>query len=170
MGGHASPILCAIAVAFDEYMWTKAYNIQLHHSFLCIRYVDNRLTFMDSNLQTINSYNRFLDFLFYQYPVELEDCGNNIFLGYTIDMEQLSMAYVIPEESHAYRSIRSAGTTAKVLSGLTARLRLLYRGTFPSCNRLPLAKILIQKYEDKGFPKSILTSMLFKVTCKYPKH
>ena len=170
MGGHASPILCAIAVAFDEHMWTKAYNIQLHHSFLCIRYVDNRLTFMDSNLQTINSYNRFLDFLFYQYPVELEDCGNDIFLGYTIDMKQLSMAYVIPEESHAYRSIRSAGTTTKVLSGLTARLHLLYRGTFPSCNRLPLAKILIQKYEDRGFPKNILTSMLFKVTCKYPKH
>ena len=167
MGGHASPILCAVAVAYDEWIWKKAYNIQLHPSFLCIRYVDNRLTILEENLNQIPAYSRFLNKLFYKFPVELEDCGNNKFLGYCLDFHKGHIWFDVPTEKHAYRSIRSAGTTDKVLSGLTARLHLLHRGTHPKELAKPLISQLLENYEQHGFPKNILTRIAFKVGIQY---
>ena len=93
IGGHASPVLCAVAVAFQEFLWCKAYDISKSMTricenslpkLLCIRYVDNRLSIIQREEMGNRSFARFLDQSFYQHPVELEDCGDNKFLGYEI--------------------------------------------------------------------------------------
>ena len=167
MGGHASPILCAVAVAYDEFIWMNAYKITLDSSFICVRYVDNRLTMVNTKLAEHSAYRMFLDKMFYQFPVELEDCGNQEFLGYVINIEEKCISFKVPQEAHAYRSCRSAGTMDKVLSGLTARLHLLYRGTFPRSNAKALIQELLGHYEQKGFPRFVLSRIAFKVSARY---
>jgi hypothetical protein len=119
IGGHASPAICSLAVAYREFVWQKAYSICVSSSsFMCIRYVDNRGTFYDPELQRLASFRRFLSPLFYEFPIELEDCGNDVFLGYKIDLNTNECTWIVPEEPHAYRSVNSAGTISRLLTGL----------------------------------------------------
>ena len=101
--------------------------------------------------------------------MELEDCGNNEFLGYCLDFQKGHIWFDVPAEKHAYRSARSAGTMDKVLSGLTARLHLLHRGTHPKELAKPLTSQLLENYEQNGFPKNILTRIAFRVGIQYRK-
>ena len=133
---------------------------------LCVRYVDNRLAILDKIAMEGPAYERFLDALFYEYPVQLEDCGNNKFLGYLLDMEAGTMIFDIPTEPFFYRSIRSAGTQRRILSGLGARLFLLYRGTYPAHLAPAIAATMIQRYVDQGFTARLLHAIHHQVRCK----
>ena len=134
---------------------------------MCIRYVDNRGTCYDPELQRLASFRRFLSPLFYEFPIELEDCGNDVFLGYKIDLSANECTWIVPEEPHAYRSVKSAGTVSRLLSGLQARLHLLYRGTFPRALAAPLVKKLLQHYVDQGFQTEDLHRVAFRVSSIY---
>ena len=114
-----------------------------------------------------NSMRRFTSLLFYDHPVELEPCGNDDFLGNVLDMFHNRFTYKVPQDECAYRSCHSAGSTNRVLSGLNARLHLLFRATFPRSLAPQLLSQLIAKYEAKGFPHQVLSKMSFKVSSKY---
>jgi len=162
IGGQLSPVLCAIAVSFEEMIWIRAYSDITHSAFLCIRYVDKRLTFVNKKHLDNFPMRRFLHPLFYGSPVELEDCGNTKFLGYIIDVESHTMQFDVPETTFSYRSNRPAGTTGRILSGLVARLHLIHRGTFPESLIKPTIDKLLEGYRQQGFTPS----ELFQVTRK----
>ena len=66
IGGHASPSICSMAVAYREIVWMHAYKIHEHSEMLCIRYVDNRLTIISKTLRKTDAFARLCDLLFYQ--------------------------------------------------------------------------------------------------------
>jgi len=165
--GHLSPVLCAAAVSVQEAIWIKAYDVQLHSAFLCIRYVDNRLTVLPRQLSSESCYNCFLDLNFYAHPVELENCGDMKFLGYEINLQAGTMEFVVPSEPFAFRSTRSAGTVHRILSGLTARFHLIHRGSFPKNLVRPSVQKLLRGYALQGFDQKLLSQIAFKVSSKY---
>jgi hypothetical protein len=166
IGGHASPILCAAAVAFQEHLWQRAYDVCLSSSqFLCIRYVDNRITIPCESIRNQPAVQRFLHPLFYVSPVELESCGNNILLGYSIHKDKV--LYEVPTNSFCYRSARSAGSKKIVLSGLQARLHLLHRGTFPKKHCPALVSQILGMYQLQGFHMSLLQRIADRVAIRY---
>ena len=168
IGGHASPALCALAVTFKEQMWLQAYNVQItSSSLLCIRYVDNRFVAIKRSLMKQAAFQRFLSMNFYDPPVELEPCGNDDLVGYRLDFLRNQCLYVVPTESYEFRSSKSAGSTSRNLSGLNARLHLLYRGTFPRSLAPTLVSQLLEGYSKKGFDPAILRRMAFKVSLRY---
>jgi hypothetical protein len=167
IGGHASPALCALAVTFKEFVWQKAYGIQMGSHLLCIRYVDNRFTAVEEHLLQHAAYQRFMSMDFYDPPVELEPCGNNVLLGYELDFYQFTCKYVVPTETYEFRSAHSAGSIHRTLSGLTARLHLLYRGTYPRSLAASLVKELLAGYVRSGFDRQILRKISFRVSSMY---
>jgi hypothetical protein len=171
IGGQASPALCALAVTYKEFVWQQAYKICTQDArFLCIRYVDNRLTVLASLLAAQSSFQRFLDPFFYQHPVELEPCGDMFFLGYLLDFDKAECLFRVPSQTHEYRSTRSAGSTRRCLSGFTARLFLLHRGTYPRSRIPPLVKIMIGHYVHHGFPPMLLHALASKVARSIHRH
>ena len=134
---------------------------------LCIRYVDNRLTVISKELRKLPSFERFCNLLFYQSPIELEDCGDNILLGYEISLTSRYCRYVVPKFNYDFRSIRSAGGTSRILSGLNARLHLLYRGTSPKSDSHKLVSLLLQGYVRQGFSLEVVKRAAFKICTKY---
>ena len=173
IGGQASPALCALAVTYKEHVWQHAYGILTNPPphMLCIRYVDNRLTIIHPELLHHAAYKRFTHLHFYDPPVELEPCGDDKFLEYAIDFMLGSCLYIVPSHAHEYRSTRSASSTARALSGMTARLHLFYRGTYPSHHCPRLVQELLHHYNNQGFPMFMLHSLasrVKKVYCKKP--
>jgi len=167
IGGQASPALCALAVTYKEHVWIKAYHITKHSGFLCIRYVDNRLTVIEDSLQSLSSYKRFTSLQFYEDPVELEACGTDEFLGYQLDFANCTCLYKIPDGPYHYRSTRSAGSAHRILSGLQARIHLLYRGTFPRTEAPRLLNELLENYVARGFTMQQLRSVSFRISAAY---
>jgi hypothetical protein len=167
IGGHASPSICSMAVAYREFVWARAYQIAKHADMLCVRYVDNRLTIISKSLERTPPFSRFCNLLFYEAPIELENCGDNVLLGYRIDLTTKTCHYVVPEQAYFYRSPRSAGTTRRILSGLNARLHLLYRGTFPRTEARNLVSQLFHGYVQQGFHLDILKRIAFKINSRY---
>ena len=110
---------------------------------------------------------RFLSMNFYDSPVELEPCGNNNLVGYELDFVHNRCLYLVPTESYEFRSSKSAGSTSRNLSGLNARLHLLYRGTFPKTEVPQLVDKLLQGYVRNGLDISTLKQMAFRVSLRY---
>ena len=169
IGGQASPAICAIVVAFREHMWLTAYQTTISSSQLCIRYVDNRAIMLSPIDEETARFKLLLNMEFYVLPIELEQCGHNILLGFEINMQQLQILFVPPQFQHEYRSPRSAGSTQRILSGLGARLHILHRGTFPRSNIPELVNKLFNVYVLKGFHISTLRKIGFKVAAKFGK-
>ena len=176
IGGHASPVLCAAAVAYEEFIWIRAYGLvkkSIHITeagippLFCIRYVDNRLTLVQRDVQCQWSIARFIRQDFYKSPVELEDCGDDKFLGFRLNVMESKMTFVVPEDGYAYRNVRSAGTIQKILSGLQARLHLIHRGTFPKSDISSSVNQLLQGYEKQGFDIKVLRRIAFRTAGKF---
>ena len=134
---------------------------------MCIRYVDNRLTVIDESLQNLSSYKRFTSLSFYEDPVELEACGNDEILGCQLDFENCTCLCKIPDGPYHYRSTRSAGSITWILSGLQARVHLLYRGTFPRTEAPRLLNELLENYVARGFAIQQLRSVSFRISAAY---
>ena len=95
--------------------------------------------------------------------MELEPCGNDLYLGFRLDIRHRSVRYVIPSHMGQYRSPRSAGTLRLRLSGFRARLHILFQGTWPKNAALESAHALLNMYEKKGFTRADLAPILAAV-------
>ena len=51
-----------------------------------------------------------LNLEFYKRPVELESCNSDVYLGFTLNMEDRTLSYIIPPHLGQYRSFQSAGS------------------------------------------------------------
>ena len=88
IGGPASPALCNLVVHLDERMWRQTWNIVNHSHTLILRYVDNRLIIAQPLDLHSPAMKEFCSLDFYRYPVELEEVGDNHFLGFNIDLDK----------------------------------------------------------------------------------
>ena len=90
IGNQISPVVSNIAVTLIERVWYSSFQSQLQgtqriHSFLMIRYVDNRFALFPKSLVHEKALKLFCHKHFYQLPVELEDVGTNELLGFDVD-------------------------------------------------------------------------------------
>ena len=167
IGAQASPAICATVTAYRESVWAHAYKVNLSEAGFFLRYVDNRLVFTLPGKAQEPAFVRFLSLLFYRSPIELESCGNQIILGCKYDTVNRTCLYVPPEHAYQYRSILTAGTPSRALSGFRARLHLLYRYTYPRSKAIGIAQILMNGYINKGFSKPSLQKIHKQVHFKF---
>ena len=151
IGSQISPPVCNVAVAFDEYMWTNAFNLIIKSAGFFTRYVDNRAIIACKSLLNTYAYKPFMSLDFYRNPIELERLDDNVLLGFEILVSCKQCKFIIPKEQWQYRSLRSAGTLNQNLSGLTSRLFTIMRGSFPKSLAKPVGQQLCNRYIEAGF-------------------
>jgi hypothetical protein len=152
IGGPASPALCNLVVHLDERMWRQAWNVMTHSHTLILRYVDNRLIIAQPLDLHKPAMREFCSLDFYRYPVELEEVGDNHFLGFNIDLDKREIRYMMPTESWQFKSIHSANGMSYNLASLQSRLYIIMRGASPHL-RKEQCRHLADVYIKLGFDK-----------------
>ena len=169
IGGPASPALCNLVVHLDERMWRQSWNIISHPHALVLRYVDNRLILAQPlDLQT-PAMREFCSLDFYRHPVELEEVGDNHFLGFNIDMEKTEVRYKMPAEAWQFKSPSSANGMCYNLASLQSRLFIIMRGASPHLRR-EQCRQLADLYVSLGYNKNevdLITCTVIRKGRKY---
>ena len=96
IGNQISPVLSAIAVAFEEYMWATTYSNFLESNrttMFLMRYVDNRFLIFSDHLLKNKAMKLPCHPSFYRDPVTLEDVGDLRILGCLVDPEKRHVSY-----------------------------------------------------------------------------
>jgi hypothetical protein len=85
VGAPASPVICNITAAFEEHVWIKAFNLTWFSATklpaFFSRYVDNRACIIHQSDMSL-AVRQLTSLDFYRPPVQLEEVGDNIFLGF----------------------------------------------------------------------------------------
>ncbi len=168
IGDPAAPAICAATVGVDEHCWHLSFNLCVRPSMFS-RYVDNRLVCLPEWALHDPRRKHLLDLDFYKPPVELECCNSDVYLGFTLQVKEGRFSYAIPPHPGQYRSPKSAGSLRLQLSGLRSRLHLIFAGTWPREQAIPSARLLVAKYQEKGFTAQDLLPILAAVRCKAEK-
>jgi hypothetical protein len=154
IGAPASPVICNIAAAFEEHVWIKAFNLTWFSATklpaFFSRYVDNRACIIHTSDMS-PAIRQLTSLDFYRPPVQLEEVGDNVFLGFEVKTNTKTITYIPPQHGWQFRSPQSAGTTSLLLGSLSSRLHLIARGTFPKDQAKKAAVSLCGQYVDKGF-------------------
>jgi hypothetical protein len=159
IGGPASPAISHLVVSFEEQMWFETFHSHLQQSSMlnnCFvqRYVDNRLILVPQQLQTDPILRILLHKNFYKTPIELEEVGDQHFLGFNIEPMSRQVTYMMPGQNWQFRHPSSAGSMSLKLSSLSSRMYILCRGVFPTSSRKCTAYELAQQYIQRGFPSA----------------
>ncbi len=159
IGNQISPVLCAIAVAFEEHIWTVMFQsfLESHktHLFL-MRYVDNRFFIYPKELKTHPAMIMICDELFYKSPVILEPVGDLHILGFLVDPAARTVTYIMPPEDWQYRTAKSAGTQSLNLGGYRSRAVIIKRQTFPKSLSYQYIARLQEEYKKRGYSSAML--------------
>ena len=159
IGNQISPVLCAIAVAFEEHIWTNMFHtfLQSHqmHLFL-MRYVDNRFFIYPKELKSHPAMTMICDEMFYKDPVILEPVGDLHILGFLVDPEARTVTYIIPPENWQHRTAKSAGTQSLNLGGYRSRAVIIKRQTFPKHLAHQYIVQLKEEYKKRGYSSALL--------------
>ena len=154
IGNQISPVISQIAVAIKEHMWVQSFNLfwQSHKHLVCaIRYVDNRLLLIPDTLMRNPAIQELVKLEFYGPPVQLEQVGNDEFLGFHLNTDERTAKLIMPTEKWQYRCPNSAGSRAIMLSGYKSRLTRVKRYTFPPEIVPEQVQILKDLYAKHGF-------------------
>ena len=154
IGNQLSPILCGLAVSFEEEMWCRTHEVLIQSyrvSCWFLRYVDNRCLVFPSQLLKMEPFRWLLRPDFCTAPVLLETCEPGELLGCSVSVEDKTVSYVIPCELWQYRCPESGGSIRVNLSGFGARLFIIARQVYPVQNRSRQIRQLIVKYREIGF-------------------
>ncbi len=166
IGAPASPVICNITAAFEEFVWIKAFNLTwastTRFPAFFSRYVDNRACIIHSSDMT-RATTQLISLDFYRPPVQLEEVEGNMFLGFAVDLSTRTVSYVPPSEAWQFRSPNSAGTSTLLLGSLCSRLHIIFRGTFPKSNAKKAAGLLCQQYVEKGFSSIAVFRLMNKI-------
>jgi hypothetical protein len=163
MGNQLSPILCDIAVTCTEQVWQKTYSVWLqnhHMTQFFYRYVDNRMAIFPKAHLIHQCMQQFCSHQFYQAPVMLEDVGSSVLLGCSIDIQNRTCEYVVPNAEWQFRSIRSAGSERLNLSGLRSRAALAARLSHPRSAKHEALSNLLDAYVQQGYSKTQVNQCL----------
>ena len=168
IGNPASPTICNIVTAHEEYCWAQCYRDLVHNqAFFRTRYVDNRLMFIPNTLQEHRGILELCDLDFYREPITLETVHDFHFLGFNLDTQQKSLKYIMQDETWRYRSAASAGSQTLAVSGYTARLHIIYRDSRPRSAARSSASHLTAIYRQNGFSEKLLLSLHRRVALKH---
>ena len=154
IGNQISPVISQIAVAVKEHFWIQSFDFfwQSHKHFICaIRYVDNRLLLIPSSLGSNPAIKELVKLDFYEPPVQLEEVGNDEFLGFHLSANERTAKLIMPTEKWQYRCPQSAGSNAIMMSGYKSRLVRVQRYTFPPEIVPQQIQILKDLYSKHGF-------------------
>ena len=165
IGMQASPPLCNITAAWEEWMWARTYGFLRHQRHLhgrcrflfVLRYVDNRLTIHDRCLDADRAIKDLIHLDFYRDPVQLEHVGDMKVLGYTLDVQAGTMRMLDQQSDWRIRHPHSATSTTRLLSGFKSRLHLVLQGVYPRSLRPSEIQKLIDKYVARGYSRRQLT-------------
>ena len=170
IGSPCSPPLCNLVASVHEYNWAKSMDIiwqdfRLAGVHYVRRYVDNRTAILTKHARTNNTkVANFFHLDFYEPPVQLEDVGDNKFLGFNVCLADNTCQYVLPE---VFRSAASAGSHRLILSGLRSRLHIIAKGTWPRSSRRKSMEQLGTLYEKQGFAPHVISTIVKKVSRRY---
>ena len=106
--------------AVKEHFWVQSFKLfwQSHKQFICaIRYVDNRLLLIPDSIIRNPAIRELIDLDFYVPPVQLEEVGNDEFLGFHLNIGSRTAKLMMPTERWQYRCPNSAGSAAITMSG-----------------------------------------------------
>jgi hypothetical protein len=166
IGSPISPTLCNITVAITEYHWLLTGSTLLNNVYMN-RYVDNRATIHEAHLMNYPEIRRLLHLDLYVPPVQLKQCGNEVYLGQTLNLHDGTISYVLPQASWQLRSHLSAGSLKLTTMGLQARLHIIYRDSDPRYHAHTIAKQLAYMYVQQGHHHSQVFRLLHKVSSRY---
>ena len=147
-------------------MWKASYNITVHSSQFCCwctRYADNRFTLINCDFSCPRAFEVFLDPEFYRAPITLETVNDNKILGFLCNASARTLTIDLPSDSSCYRSPRSAGADALLLSGFKTRLTLIRRFTYPKTLVSFFSQQLAQAYIDKQFHPDVVWRLIQKL-------
>ena len=163
IGSQCSPPICAIVVAFVEFLWLRSYRLKIISDILFIRYVDNRLICLPRHIAILPEYKELLSLDFYGRPVELEECGNTDILGFKLNLLHLSCRYNFPTEDYQFPSPANAGSASRLISGFQSRVHLIIRRTWPRQYITQDLRELIQLYTTHGFSRLKLQVVVSRI-------
>ena len=152
-------------------MWYETFETQiasskmLQHCFIH-RYVDNRLIIFPSQFKRNAILQLLISKSFYRHPIELEDVGDQHFLGFNVDIRDRSVQYNIPTEDWQHRRHASAGSNDLKLSSLSSRMYLMRRGTHPATLRNGAARALCEQYIKRGSCSQTVQKTAAKILSK----
>ena len=169
IGSPLSPTLCNITVAITEHHWLRTGEVLVRNHAYVNRYVDNRGIISPRWLLQHPEMQTFIQLEFYIPPIQLEQCGNTVYLGQSIDLENGHISYVLPAESWQFRSAKSAGSVNLNLMGFQSRLHIICRDSFPPQNAQNLARQLASLYIQRGHRRSTVLKLLQTVLKRYDK-
>ena len=172
IGGPASPAISHMVVSFEEQMWYETFQNHISSTRMlqrCFihRYVDNRLIIFPKCFSKDPVLQILLKKSFYKKPIELEDVGDNHFLGFDVNVANRTVMYNSPTADWQYRHWQSAGSPELKLSSLSSRMYLLCRGTWPPEYRKQAAKQLAEQYSRRGFNNEAVQSTVNKILAKF---
>ena len=132
-------------------MFLEALN-QPRFAFFGIRYVDNRFIIATEEAKLHPGFLALCDLDFYGHPVELEVVGDDLLLGFSVDVPQRTVQYRQPD-LRQIRDCVSAGSVRLRMSGLKSRAHLIRKYTYPpdliSASLFALADLYVQKGFDR---------------------
>ena len=113
--------------------------------------MDNRLLLIPDTLAPHPAIKELVKLEFYEPPVQLEEVGNDEFLGFHLNVKERASKLMMPTEKWQYRCPQSAGSKAIMLSGFKSRLVRVQRYSFPPEIVPEQIQVLKDLYAKHGF-------------------
>ena len=135
IGNQISPISSALHVVATEIGWLTLYQTHRLDPFLPIRYVGNRFIMYSFTKRHLPAMQTLFSTRFYGSPIELEDVGNQEFLGFLVDPSDRTIQIVPVKAQWQVRRPYSAGSPRSLLSSLRSRILLARRYGWPPQSR-----------------------------------
>ena len=158
IGNQISPILSSLPVLCTEIGWQRLFASQaLNKLTFIVRYVDNRLILLPSQMIQLHSVLALLDPWFYGAPIQLEDVGDQHFLGFNVDHVSRSISYIPLSFRWQVRHPHSAGSIKLRLSGLKSRLHSIRTYAWPPWDRETQTDLIKRFHINAGYdPADVL--------------
>ena len=159
MGSQWAPVMCAAVALVREWAFHQSLPRNVSLPFVIYRYVDNCI-FIGAESQFTHSWSLLRTWpSFYSAPIELERVQTDEALGFRMCCQQRAITYIQPV-ARALRSPASSGPSQHVLTGFTARARIILRSTWPRSLICPQFQDLISVHLRMGFPLQLLLQEL----------
>ena len=133
IGNQISPILSSLPVLCTEIGWQRLFaSSQLLAESFIVRYVDNRFIITPEAHATSLPIRTLVSPLFYGSPIELEDVGDDHFLGLRVLVDVRQIHFIPVSHLWQVRHPKSAGSDTHLLSGLRSRICTIRRYVWPA--------------------------------------
>ena len=160
IGNQISPILSSLPVLCTEIGRQRLFaSCDLWSQSFIVRYVDNRFIITSREFADSLAIRALVSPLFYGAPIELEDVGDDRFLGLRVLIDKRQVHYLpyLPV-SHRWHvgHPKSAGSETHLVSGFKSRICTIRRYVWPASLREHQANDLKLFHVQVGYPMQIV--------------